>query len=101
MGFDSPSIIRWVSSKSRVLHKVRFHNYQFKEKVFPSLTSPGPSQPLVFAAPQTITMNPNPRTTLANSEVRKLLALQALVEKLPDGFNDSSRITRNPLPGAG
>lgn len=46
-------------------------------------------------------MNPDPITNLANSEVRKLLDLQALAEKLPDGFNDSSRITRNPLPGTG
>ena len=101
MGFDSPSIIRWVSPKSGVLHKARFQNCQFEEKVFPSLTSPGPSQPLVFAAFQIITMNPDPRTTLADSEVKKLLALQALAEKLPNGSNDSSQITRNPFPRAG
>jgi hypothetical protein len=101
VGFDSPSIIRWVSPKSGVLHKAHFQNCQFEEKIFPSLISSGSYQPLVFAALQTLTMNPDPRTTLADSEVRKLLDLQALVEKLPDGFNDYSRITRNPLPGAG
>jgi hypothetical protein len=92
VGFDFPSIIRWISPKYGVLHKVRFHNCQFEEKISPSLTSPGPSQPLVFAAPQTIIMNPGPRFTLVDSEVRKLLALQALAEKLPNSFNDSSRI---------
>jgi hypothetical protein len=80
---------------------VCFQNFQFKEKIFPSLTSSGPSQPMVFAAHQTITMNQDPRTTLADSEIIKLLALQALAEKLPDDFNDSSRITRNPLLGVG
>jgi hypothetical protein len=69
VGFDFPSIIRWVSPKSGVLHKVRFQNCQFEEKIFPSLTSPGPSQPLVFAAPQTITMNPDPKITIADSKV--------------------------------
>jgi hypothetical protein len=46
-------------------------------------------------------MNPDPMITLADSEVRKSLDLQALAENLPDNFNDSSRITRNPLLGAG
>jgi hypothetical protein len=46
-------------------------------------------------------MNPDPRTALADSEVKKLLILKALAEKLPDGFSNSSRITRNPLPGSG
>jgi hypothetical protein len=46
-------------------------------------------------------MNPDPRTALADSEVKKLLTLKALAEKLPDGFSNSSRITRNPLLGAG
>jgi hypothetical protein len=84
-----------------MLHKARFQNCHFEEKSCPSLTSPDPCQPLVFVAPQTITMNPEPKTILAESEIRKLLALQALVEKLPEGFNDSSRITRIPLLGAG
>ena len=70
VGFDSPSIIRWVSPKSGVLDKARFQNCQFEEKISPSLTSPGPSQPLVFAAPQTLTMNLDPMTTLTDSEVR-------------------------------
>jgi hypothetical protein len=46
-------------------------------------------------------MNPDSRTALADSEVKKLLTFKALAKKLPDGFNNSSRITRNPLPGAG
>ena len=100
VGFDSPSIIHWVSPKSGVLHKARFQNCQFEEKIFPSLTSPGPSQPLVFADSQIITMNPDPRTTFADFEVRKLLALQTLAEKLLYSFKFSSQIIRNPLPGA-
>ena len=101
VGFDSPSIIRYVSPQTGILHKARFQNCQFEETVFPSLTSASPSQSLVFADVESFTKNPDPRTSLADLEVKKLLALQALAEKMPDGFSDSSRITRNPLPSAG
>jgi hypothetical protein len=101
VGFDSPSIIRYVSPSNGVLHKARFQNCQFDESHFPPLASSQPSPSLEFWAPKTFTMNPDPRTALADSEVKKLLTLKALAEKLPDGFSNSSRITRNPLPGAG
>jgi hypothetical protein len=101
VGFDSPSIIRYVSPKTGTLSKARFQNCQFNERVFPPLTAGSSSQPLQFSAPQTFTQNPDPRTGLANSEVQKLLDLQALANKLPDGFTDSKRITHNPLSRAG
>jgi hypothetical protein len=101
VGFDSPSIIRYVSPSTGVLHKARFQNYQFDESHFPLLASSQPNPSLEFWAPETFTINPDPRTTLADFEVKKLLTLKALAEKLPDGFSNSSRITRNPLPGAG
>jgi hypothetical protein len=101
VGFDSPSIIRYVSPSTGVLHKARFQNCQFDESHFPPLVSSQPSPSLEFWAPETFTMNPDPRTALADSEVKKLLTLKALAEKLPDGFSNSSRITRNPLPGVG
>ena len=46
-------------------------------------------------------MNPDPRIALTDSEVKKILDLKSLAEKLPDGFTNISRVTRNPLPGAG
>ena len=52
-----------------------------------------------FGAPETLTMNPDPPTSLANTEVTKLLNLINLAENTPDGFSTQPRITRNPLPG--
>ena len=62
--------------------------------------TPKSSSSLELWAPETFTLNPDPRTELADSEIQKLLHLKSLAEKLPDGFNNSTRITRNPLPGA-
>ena len=101
VGFDSPSVIRYLTPSTGVLHKASFQNSQFDENSFPSVTSPQPNTPLEFWAPETFTLNPDPRTALTDSEVKKLLDLQALAEKLPDGFTNISRVTRDPLPGSG
>ena len=100
-GFVSLSIIRYIDPITRSLYKVRFVNCKFLEDKFPTLT-PSPTQiPLNFGTPETLTMNPNPPTSLANTEVTKLLNLRALAENSPDGFSTEPRIIRNPIPGTG
>jgi transposase InsO family protein len=103
LGFDSPSIIRYLILATGVMHKARFQKCTFDENSFPATSSENnkPSLSLDFWAPETFTMNPDPRTSLADSEVKKLLDLKQLAKKLPDGFTNIPRITRNPLPGAG
>jgi hypothetical protein len=103
LGFDSPSIIRYLILATGVMHKARFQNCTFDENSFPATSSENnkPSLSLDFWAPEIFTMNLDPRTSLADSEVKKLLDLKQLAEKLPDGFTNIPRITRNPLPGAG
>lgn len=46
-------------------------------------------------------MNPDPPTSLANTEVTKILNLRILAENTPDGFSTQPRIIRNPLSGTG
>ena len=69
VGFDSPSVIRYVSPKTGTLHKAGFQNCQFDEHVFPSLTSADPIQSLEFSALETFTLNHDPRTSLVDYEV--------------------------------
>jgi hypothetical protein len=99
VGFDSPSIIRYLNPATGIIHKARFQNSKFDENKFPSVVATKPSPPLEFWAPETFTQNPDPRTALADTEVKKILDLKALAERLPDGFTNILRITRNPLPG--
>jgi transposase InsO family protein len=101
VGFDSPSIIRYLTASTGTMHKARFQNSKFDENKFPSITSTKPSLPLEFWALETLTLNPDPRTALADTEVKKILDLKTLAEKLPDGFTNIPRITRNPLPRTG
>ena len=43
--------------------------------------------------------NPDPRTSLVDTEFTKLLNLKDLAEQIPDGFYSVPRVLRNPLPG--
>ena len=101
VGFDSPNIIRYILPSTSILHKARFQNCQFDESKFPTIASSQPPTTLDFWALETFTMNPDPRTALADTEVKKLLDLQILAEHLLDGFSNTLHITRNPLSGAG
>jgi hypothetical protein len=101
IGFDSPSIIRYLDPLTRTLYKARFANCRFIETTFPPISTPIPHPNLTFGAPETLTMNPDPPTSLGNTEVHKLLNLRALAESTPDGFSTQPRIIRNPLPGTG
>ena len=100
VSFDSPSVIRYLTPETGVLHKARFQNCKFDETVFPLATVSKPNTPLEFWAPETLTMNPDPKTALTDSELKKILDLKSLAKKLPDGFTNISQVTRNPLPGA-
>ena len=101
VGFDSPSIIRYVNPSTGSLLRARFANCRFEEDIFPSLrggaTSQSASQGLIFKAPETLTMYSDPRTSLVETQVAKILHLQRIADQTPDGFNDATRITRNPI----
>ena len=69
MGFDSPSILRYFVPSTEVLLKARFQNCIFEENVFPHIPCPKGTPDLNFYAPQTLTLNPDPRTSLSEMEV--------------------------------
>ena len=98
MGFDSPSIIRYLVPSTGALLRARFQNCVFEETVFPHVSCPKGIPDLNFYSLQTFTMNPDLHTTLLEMEVQKILQLQALTERLHDAFTDAPRLTRIPTP---
>ena len=103
LGFDSPSIIRYMDIGNGNILKARFVNCKFVENVFPKpiTDSTQKSVPLTFKAPETFTLNPDLRTVLADTDVQKLFNLKDLADQIPDGFYSGPRVLRNPLPGTG
>jgi hypothetical protein len=83
------------------MYKARFANCRFIETRFPTLTSKPHPTPLNFGAPETLTINPDPPTSLPNTKVLKLLNLRNLAKNTSDGFSTQPRIIRNPIPGTG
>ena len=101
MGFDSPSIIRYLVPSTGALLRARFQNCVFEENVFPHVPCPKGTPDHNFYSSQTFTMNLDPHTALPETEVQKILQLQALADKLLDAFADVPHVTRIPIPGSG
>lgn len=101
IGFDSPSIIRYLVPATCILLKAMFANCRFIENVFPRVFKPDTNPHLEFLTHETLKMNPDPPTSLPDIEVTKLVHLNSMAEYVRDGFTTCSRIIRNMLPGTG
>ena len=102
--FDSPSVIRYKLPHKDDILKAQFRNCKFIETSVPGAMSrfqSKRSKPLNFKDQETVTLIPDPRTALTDVEVRKLLDLQALADKIPGGFQSGPGIVHSPVPGAG
>lgn len=97
IGYDSTSIIRFLEPATTHVFMVRYMDYQFCEEIFPPLQT---MKNLVALAHQlelkwqmqNIFTN-DPRTRQADEEVRCILHLKEMLEKLPDAFNDAATMT--------
>ena len=98
VGFESPSIIKYVEPSTRDLFTARFADCHFNESVFPTLG--GENKQLV----KEISWNElslsylDPRTKQCESEVQKIIHLQGLANQLPDAFTDPKRVTKSHIP---
>ena len=101
MGFDSLSIIKYLVPSTEALLRARFQNCVFEENVFPHVPCPKGILDLNFYCPQTFTMNLDPCIVLLETEVQKILQLQALADRLPDAFADAPHVMRVPTPDSG
>lgn len=104
IGFDSPSIIRYLEPTTSDIFRARYADCQFREDIFPTLsnltTQPNPQQPKEL---QWQTKNPfwhDPRSSLANEEGKRILHLHQIMEKLPDAFNDAAQMTKSHIEAA-
>ena len=95
VGFDSPSIIRYLDSQSGELFRARFVDCLFHETVFPALGGDLGSQrrndSLIWNASE-----PDPYNNSGELEVRRLLDLQRTATAAPDAFANLQRVT---VPG--
>uniref|UniRef100_A0A2N9I099 Reverse transcriptase Ty1/copia-type domain-containing protein n=1 Tax=Fagus sylvatica TaxID=28930 RepID=A0A2N9I099_FAGSY len=102
VGFDSPSIIRYLEPLTGDIFKARFDDCHFNETIFPPL---GGEKSLPEARRE-ITWNVStlshldPRTNQSELEVQRIIHLQGIANQLPDVFTDSKKIVKSHIPAA-
>jgi hypothetical protein len=104
VGNDSTSIIRYLDPTTGDLYKARYQDCHFYEETFPKLLGDKTIQQDLSSKAlnwnsQNL-LNQDPRTRQADEEVRRILHLNEMLEKIPDAFNDAANVTRSRVEAA-
>lgn len=105
VGYDSPSIIRYLEPMIGDVFTARFPNYQFDETIFPSLggdkivleerivhvKQPFPEERRELTLNTSTLSHLDPRTSQCENEVR-------IANRLPDAFNDAVKVIKSYVP---
>ncbi|RYR45645.1 hypothetical protein Ahy_A07g031457 isoform B [Arachis hypogaea] len=98
VGYDSPSIVRYLEIQTGDVFKARFANCHFDESKFSTLGGENklPEKELNWNASSL--MHLDPRSGQCELEVQKIIHLQRIANELPDAFSDTKRITKSYIP---
>ena len=102
IGFDSPSIIRYLEPLTGDAFKARLADCEFDESLFPKLgtQSKKPEALDTISWDQKSLSLYDPRTNLCEDEILKILHIQNTVHLLPDKFTDNQKIVQSHVPAA-
>ena len=101
VGYETPSIIRFLDPATGDCHTARFADCIFDEDLFPTLG--GDNQP-VDERSHEITWKAtgihahDPRTAETNREAQKIIDLHSLANQLSDHFSDLKIVTKSHVP---
>ena len=88
------------------LFTVGFADCHFNETMFPSIGTPkiemaAKQKPVkVFSWNEKNLSQFDPRTPECKNEVQRIIHLQAIANRLPDAFNDATKVTKSHIPAA-
>ncbi|CAL2237733.1 unnamed protein product [Prunus armeniaca] len=99
IGFNSPSIIRYLEPLKGDMFTIRFADCQFDETIFPPLG--GEKVPLPEERHE-ITWKSlshlDPYTNQSECEVQRIIHLQSIANQLPDAFTNIKKVTKSHIP---
>ncbi|XP_021839106.1 uncharacterized protein [Spinacia oleracea] len=98
IGFESPSIIKYLEPSTRDLFKARFADCHFNESVFSTLGGENKQLEKEISWNELSLSNLDPRTKQCELEVQKIIHLQSLANQLLDEFTDPNRVTKSHIP---
>jgi hypothetical protein len=99
VGYETPSIIKYLEPMTGDLHTTRYADCVFDEDHFPALGGEGhPEECREIGWNATGMQSLDPRTSESELEVRRIIHLQSLANELPDAFTAHKRVTRSHIP---
>ena len=100
IGYDSPSIIRYLEPQTGDVFTARFADCHFNEKEFPTLGGDNKQvgKEIKWSVPSLLHLDPP--TKQSELEVRRIMHLQNIANQLPDAFADTKMVTKSHIPAA-
>ena len=98
VGFDSPTIIKYLEPTTGDLFKARYADCHFDESEYPTLGGENNKLGKEIVWNQTSLSWQDPRTQSCDLEVQKIIHMQKLANQLPDSFADPKRVTKSYIP---
>ena len=102
MGYDSPSIIRYLEPLTGDVFTARFADCHFNENLFPPLggekSVPEKRREITWNA--SLMSHFDPRTNQSELKVQRIIHLQNLANQLSDAFTDTKKVTKSHVSPA-
>ncbi|KAL1214883.1 Retrovirus-related Pol polyprotein from transposon TNT 1-94 [Cardamine amara subsp. amara] len=98
VGYDSPTIVKYLEPTTGDLFKARYADCHFDESNYPTLGGDNNRLVKEITWNQTSLTWQDPRTKECEIEVQKIIHLQKLANQLPDSFADPKRVTKSYIP---
>ncbi|XP_070028629.1 uncharacterized protein [Nicotiana sylvestris] len=98
VGFESPSIIRYLEPLTEDLFTARFANCRLDETNFPKLGGEKKEIKREIVWKVSSFSQFNPRTPIGNQEVQKIIHLQNIANQISNAFTNLKRITKSHIP---
>ncbi|KAL0553873.1 hypothetical protein IC582_007777 [Cucumis melo] len=100
VGFESPSIIRYLEPLTGEVFTARFADCHFNETNFPTLGEGIKKLENEIAWNVSLLSHLDPRTKQCELEVQKIIHLQSVANQMPDAFTDTYKVTKSYIPAA-
>ena len=98
VGYESPSIIKYLEPSTGDLFTARLADCHFNESVFPTLGGENKQLEKEISWNESTLSYLDPRTKQCELEVQRIIHLQNLANQLPDAFTDLNRVTKSHIP---
>ncbi|KAK2376223.1 putative mitochondrial protein [Trifolium repens] len=98
VGYESPSIIKYLEPTNGDLFTARFADCHFDESNFPTLGGENKQLEKEISWNELSLSHFDPRTKQCELEVQKIIHLQSLANQLPNAFTDPKGVTKSYIP---